>query len=101
MISFKTYFNKNLQLNFSITVGDINRYERIHGEPTHILQGKTRRNKPTVHSKIDKTPLTIPTSERHKNLHLYMDIFYVNGLILLHTKKGKNDFISVNHWHQD
>ena len=40
-------------------------------------------------------PLPLPISERHKNLHLCMDIFYVNGLIFLHSKTGKIDFLSV------
>ena len=54
---------------------DINRAEYIYGEETPVLQIKICRNKPTVHSKIDIIPLPLPISERHKILHLYMDIF--------------------------
>ena len=54
-----------------------------------------RRKKPTVHSKIEKNTLPLPISERHKNLHIYMEIFYVNGLIFPHSKTGKFNFLQV------
>ena len=53
---------------------DINRPENIYEEATQIIQGKMMRKKPTVYSKIEKIPLPLPISERHKNLHLYMEI---------------------------
>ena len=36
--------------------------------------------------KTEKIPAPPQLSERHKNLHLYMDIFNVNDSIFLHTK---------------
>ena len=51
---FKTYVGNKLLLNCNINVNDINRSEHINGEATPILQGKMRRKKPTVHSKIVK-----------------------------------------------
>ena len=47
-------------------MGDINRYDRIYGGEKTILQGKRRRNKPTVHSKIGKTPLSLQISKIQK-----------------------------------
>ena len=48
-ISFKTYVNNNILLNFNITVDEINISDHIYGEATPILQGKITRKKPTVH----------------------------------------------------
>ena len=52
--AFNTYANNNLLLNCNITLDDINRAEHIYGEAPSILQGKMKRNEPTVHSKIEK-----------------------------------------------
>ena len=73
--TFNKYVNNNLLINCSITVDDLSRAKHINGEATPIMQGKFWRKKQRVHSKIEKIPLPIPISERHKNLHLYMDIF--------------------------
>ena len=54
MSAFRTYFNKNLLLNFKITVDDINRDKHKYWEETPTQRGKTRRKKPTVHSKTEK-----------------------------------------------
>ena len=74
---------------------DINRAECIYGEENTILQDKIRIKKLTVHSKTKKITLPLLISERHKNLQLYLDIFNVNGMIFLHTKTGKINFLLV------
>ena len=40
-------------------------------------------------------PLSLPLSKTHRNLHLYMEFFYINGLIFLHINTGKINFHSV------
>ena len=54
-----------------------------------------RLNKPTVHLIIEKITLPLPILERHKNIHLLMEKFYVNGFIFLHTNTGNINFLSV------
>ena len=71
----KTYVNNKIMFNFKITVDYMNRTKNIYGESKPIIKGKMRINIPTVHSKMDKIPLPLPISGRHKNLHLYMDFF--------------------------
>ena len=66
-INFRNYVNNNLLIKCNIAVSDTNRYDHIYWEETPIIQVKTRRNKPTVHSKTDKIPLPLPISDRHKN----------------------------------
>ena len=91
---FKTYVNKNLILNCNINVDNINISENMYGLATPILQGKMRRKKPTVHSKYEKY-LYLLQYQREKNLHIYMEFFYINDLILLHSKTGKTNLLSV------
>ena len=52
--AFNNYIDKTLLLNCNITVDNIKRADHIYREATPIVQGKRRRKKPTVHSKIEK-----------------------------------------------
>ena len=91
---FNTHVNNNLLLNCNITTDDINRAHTIYGEATSILQDKMMSKKPIVHSKTEKTFTSSNTRETQKHTPLH-GFFYVNGLIFLHTRMGKINFLSV------
>ena len=50
------------------------------------------------HVNIEYTPLLLSTSDIHKDIQMYIDLFYVNGFTLLHTRLGKINFWSVQAW---
>ena len=82
--SFNTYVNKNFLPNCNITVYYIDRAEHIYGEATSILQGKMRRKKPTVHSKMENNNLPLLISERHNNYTITWKILSGGFYILTH-----------------
>lgn len=73
--AFKTYVNNNLILNCSITVYDLNIAEDMYVEARPILQGKNRRKKPTVHSKIEKC-LCLFQYQRDTKTYIYAWTFF-------------------------
>ena len=92
--AFKSIVAGNLITNCTVTVDDITRSEHIYGPPEPLLKGKmTRAAPPQV--KIEKIPIPAPILEFHKNVTLLVDIFYVNGLMFLHTKSEKLNFLTV------
>jgi hypothetical protein len=92
--TFKKIIQKNLVCNSTITIDDINRAELLYGTATPLLQGKmTRVHPPQV--KIKRIPLPLPIATHHKDLQLYIDFFFVNGIPFLHTKSGKVNFITT------
>ena len=62
---YKCIVAKNLIRNSGVTVDDINRAEIIFGTPETLLKGKMIR-RVRITKKIEKIPLPIPISERHK-----------------------------------
>lgn len=87
----------NLLRNCPITVDDINRAEEIYGKPVPLLQGKKTRTHPSCADKSSRLPLPSCVLEHHMHVHLYIDIFYVNGMAFFHTKSGKLNFVSVQY----
>ena len=77
---FKKYVEENQIRNCPITVDDINRAETIYGKPAPLLQGKLTRIHPSSLGQNQPLPLPTCVMENHKNIHLYIDIFYVNGM---------------------
>ena len=95
--TFKGYVNQNLLTNCEITADDINRGELIYGPLEPYIEGHTVRHTPPIHNKIEKIPLPPIISKHHLNLALYMDFFFVNGNIFLHTKTNKVNFLTAQY----
>ena len=95
--NFKKYVEGNQLINCPITVDDINRAEAIYGKPVPLLQGKMTRVTPSSPVKSKSLPLPSCVFEHHMEIHLYIDIFYVNGMPFFHTKSGKLNFLSVQY----
>jgi len=91
---FKRIIKNNLINNSKITIDDINRAEIIFGTPKPLLKGTMIRHVP-ITNKIEKVPLPIQIAERHKEIHLYIDFFFINGHAFLHTKSSKINFITA------
>ena len=68
--------------------------ELIYGSPTPILQGEITRVKPKG-ANVERIPLPLPIYQHHKDLKLYIDLFFVNGYPFLATKTNKVNFITV------
>ena len=69
-----------------MTGDDINRAEHIYEEATPTIQGKMRRKKSTVHSKIEKKTFT---SSSNRETKIYISIhghFNITIFIFLHSK---------------
>ena len=91
---FKHLVQHNHLRNCGITADDISRAERIYGPPPPLLQGKSTRTTPKAIN-IHHTPLPLQIQERHKEVSLHIDFFYVNGHPFLHTKSEKLNFLTV------
>ena len=83
--------------NCVITADDVNRAEVIYGPHVPYLEGHMVRRKPQIHDKIEKVPLPLMIAQRHSNVSLAMDFFFVNGNIFFHTKSEKIDFLTAQH----
>ena len=93
--AFISIVKDNLTNNCDITVDDIRRAEYIHGPAEPLLKGKMKRRHPDAHSKLTKVPLPLLVSKLHKDLIMYIDIFYVNGTPFFLSKTGKINFLSA------
>ena len=92
--TFKKYVSDNYINNCDVTVDDIERGILIYGEPLPLLKGKMKRISPRKHPKLTKRPLPFIIAETHRDLNLYVDIMYVNGLPFLISKSGKIIFLA-------
>lgn len=86
--TFKPIIKNQLICNSDINIYDINREYIISGTATPLLQWKMDRQI-TSHVKITRIPLTLTITDHHKYIHLYIDLLYVSGVPLLHTRQGK------------
>ena len=91
------YINQNLITNCEITADDVNRGVLIYGPLEPYVEGHMVRHKPPMHDKIEKIPLPPMVSEHHLNIALYIDFFFVNGNIFLHTKSNKVNFLTAQY----
>ena len=64
--------------NCNKTIDDINRAKLIYGPGNPLLKGKMKRY-PKNSDNIERIPLPLPISEHHKDVQLYIDLFFVNG----------------------
>ena len=47
-------------------------------------------------NRIEKVPLPLPIAQRHKEIQLYIDFFFINGKPFLHTKSSKINFLTAH-----
>ena len=91
---YKFLVSNNLLTNSTVTLDDINRAEIIMGQPTPLIDGTMVRRAPTK-NRIERVPLPLPIAQRHKEVQLYIDFFFINGYPFLHTKSEKINFITA------
>ena len=80
--------------NCDINADDITRADTIWGPAESVMQGEMKRKKPNTHNKIPKLALTLSVSQQHKQITMYIDIFYVNRFPFFLSKTGKLNFLS-------
>ena len=80
--------SKKLLRKYKDTVDDISRAKLIYGSPTPILQGKLTRVK-SKGANIEIIPLPKPIYQHHKDLQLYIDLFFVDGNPFLAKKQTR------------
>ena len=95
--SFLNIVNNNLIDNSNINADDIRRAQHIFGTPTPLLQGKMTRTPPPSMRKVERLAIPAPILDRHKDLQLFVDFFFVNGHPFLHSKCNKINFLTVQH----
>ena len=87
----------NMITNCDINADDIKRADTIWGPSESVLQGKIKRKKPNTQNTIPKLALPLSVSQQHKQITMYIDIFYVNRISFFLSKIGKImrvDFLS-------
>jgi hypothetical protein len=71
------------------------RAEEIWGTPPRILKGTMKRKFPTSQKSLMKVPLPAHILSTLRDVALFVDIFFVNGLPFFLTKIGKINFLLV------
>ena len=87
--------SRNQINNCDINVDDLMRAEDIWGTPPPILKGTMKRKSPTSQKSLMKVPLPAHILSTLRDVALFVDIFFVNGLPFFLTKSGKINFLSV------
>ena len=77
-----------------INTDNIKRADTIWGPAESVLQGKMKRKRPNTHNKIPKLAIPLSVSQQHKQITMYIDIFYVNQIPFFLSKTGKLNFLS-------
>lgn len=97
--SLKDYMatiDANLIINSPITRKDIKVAEDIFGPSTKCLQGKQKRQPSAIHRQ-DIALIPPQIYQQCKNIHLYINIFFVNKLPFLITLSEGMRFISMEY----
>ena len=84
----------NMINNCNINADDIDRADVIWGPAESVQQGKKKINKPNTHNKIPKLTLPLLVSQQHKQITMYIEIYYVNQIPLFLSKTVKLNFLS-------
>ena len=93
--ALKRYINDIQIVNCSVTAHDVIARDSLYGKPKPLLKGKMIRTCPQEHIRNNMLPLFDLISNRYKDLHIFMDLFFVNGNIFLHTKSENINYRSV------
>ena len=93
---FKKILRNNLVINFPVTVDDFNRSLQIFGTSESILKG--RMTAPTqVSHRIATSSVPDELKNTHKNVQLFTDFFFVNGLCFLVVISDIITYLSITH----
>ena len=92
----KTIIRTNALLNNPVRVEDVDIMEKIYGKDLASLKGKTTRSK-HVKETARIVPIPAVLLEENKDVLLYADIMYVNGLTFLTTISEKIQFRTANY----
>jgi hypothetical protein len=93
MSAFRGYVKNNLVTNCKITVDDIVRSEQIYGKAVPELKGKMKRTSPLTHADVKREPLPPPLKGR--NLHMFIDVIFVNKIAFFVSKTSDINFITI------
>ena len=74
----------------------MDRADNIFGDPIPLLKGKMCRRSPIRHPRRTKMRLPLEFLRQHKDLNLFVDIFFVNGSPFFLSKSGNINYISVS-----
>ena len=92
--AFKRYIGENLVNNSRISTDDVDRAFRIYGKAEPLLRGKMVAPSQQQNNSL-QVPLHKLLTERQKNIQLFIDIFFVNGIAFVHTKSKPLNFITI------
>ena len=92
----KDIVRDNLLINCGVTVDDVDRADTIFGDPIPLLKGKMCRRSPIRHPRQTKMRLPLEFLRQHKDLNLFVDIFFVNESPFFLLKSGNINYISVS-----
>ena len=94
--TLKSYLQRNLINNTSITPDDVGRATAIFGPPEPLCKGTMTRHKPNHHD-IHRIPLSPFISDQHKTVQLYVDFIFVNKLPFLITISDKIKYRTIQY----
>ena len=86
----------NMITNCNINADDIKQADVIWGPAKSVLQGKMKRKTPITYNKIQKLTLPLSVSQQHKQITMYIDIFYVNRNSFFLIKNRETKFLVWN-----
>jgi len=78
-----------------ITVDDVKRYYYIYGKDSAYIKGHAVRNQPRRVDSATTVPIPSNVLQWHMDVELCVDIFFVQGLVMLHTVSRKIHFRTV------
>ena len=84
----KHLIRANLIQDNPVTEQDIDIAKQIYGPEMPVLKGKSTRSKPTSVQTTDYIQVPKKLLKIHKDVHLYMDIMYANGIPFLTSISG-------------
>ena len=91
----KKYLSNNQLINCRLSEQDMNTRNDVYGSPSAILKGKMVRTSPLRHNRNEVRPVFDMIGEKYRDVHIFLDMFYVNRNIFLHTKSENINYRSV------
>ena len=92
--SFKVYVWEGMICNFPITNNYSFRANHIYGTARPLLQSDMKQHE-NLAIKVPIIPLREDISLNNKEIKIYIDLFYTNGMPFLRTKICKITFLTV------
>ena len=91
----KHLIRANLIQDNPVTEQDVKIAQQIYGPEMSVLKGKGTRGKPTLVHTTDYIQVPKKLQKILKNVHLYMDIMYANGIPFLTFISGSLMFCHI------